>query len=292
MNIGIAAFVSTLLAWLSTFISTPAAAQYLPEWLYAFLHTDTPWHPLMACALFIVPGVPLINFVSDMIESHIQMGLNRAINTLLMVTAMSFGISMAITVCGVDNFVKDLSMTPHNTYISYSIAAAISAMGFSMIFNIPKRLLWVVAIGGIIAVCSRNFVNLGASNNNVGLDQGPIMASLVGSTLISIIAVKFVHVLHAPHQCLAIPSVIPMVPGVLMYRALFALIEMQGVVGELTEAFSNAVKASLIILCIAIGVAIPNIYARRWLMPMRKHKLNRLIAQRREKRIFEGLDPE
>ena len=67
---------------------------------------------------------------------------------------------------------------------------------------------------------------------------------------------------------------------------------MQGVVGELTEAFSNAVKASLIILCIAIGVAIPNIYARRWLMPMRKHKLNRLIAQRREKRIFEGLDPE
>ncbi|WP_288772524.1 threonine/serine exporter family protein, partial [uncultured Prevotella sp.] len=118
------------------------------------------------------------------------------------------------------------------------------------------------------------------------------MASLVGSTLISVIAVKFVHVFHAPHQCLAIPSVIPMVPGVLMYRALFALIEMQGVVGELTEAFSNAVKASLIILCIAIGVAIPNIYARRWLMPMRKHKLNQLIAQRREKRIFEGLDPE
>lgn len=292
VNIGIAAFVSTLLAWLSTFISTPAVAQYLPEWLYAILHTDTPWHPLMACALFIVPGVPLINFVSDMIESHIQMGLSRAINTLLKVTAMSFGISMAITVCGVDNFVKDLSMTPHNTYISYSIAAAISAMGFSMIFNIPKRLLWVVAIGGIIAVCTRNFVNLGASNNNVGLDQGPIMASLVGSTLISVIAVKFVHVFHAPHQCLAIPSVIPMVPGVLMYRALFALIEMQGVVGELTEAFSNAVKASLIILCIAIGVAIPNIYARRWLMPMRKHKLNQLIAQRREKRIFEGLDPE
>ena len=25
--------------------------------------TSTPWHPLLACALFIVPGVPLINFV-------------------------------------------------------------------------------------------------------------------------------------------------------------------------------------------------------------------------------------
>lgn len=293
VNIGIAAFVSTILAWLSAFLSvSPAVQSALPEWLAAILHSDTPWHPLMACALFIVPGVPLINFVSDMIENHIEMGLNRAINTLLMVTAMSFGISMAITVCGVDNFVKDLSMTPHNTYLSYSIAAAISAMGFSMIFNIPKRLLWVVAIGGIIAVCTRNFVNLGASNDNVGLDQGPIMAALVGSVLISVLCVKFVHVFHTPHHCLAIPSVIPMVPGVLMYRALFALIEMQGVVGELTEAFSNAVKASLIILCIAIGVAIPNIYARRWLNPMRRQKLNRLVAARREKRIFEGLDPE
>ena len=293
VNIGVAAFVSTIIAWLSAFLSvSPAVTSHLPQWLAQLLHSDTPWHPLMACALFIVPGVPLINFVSDMIENHIEMGLNRAINTLLMVTAMSFGISMAITVCGVDNFVKDLSMTPHNTYLSYSIAAAISAMGFSMIFNIPRRLLWVVAIGGIIAVCSRNFVNLGESNNNVGLDQGPIMASLVGSLLVSIICVKFVHVFHTPHHCIAIPSVIPMVPGVLMYRALFALIEMQGIVGELTEAFSNAVKASLIILCIAIGVAIPNIYARRWLNPMRRQKLNRLIAQRREKRVFEGLDPE
>ncbi len=291
VNIGIAAFVSTILAWLSAFLSTsPAVVGALPDWLATVLHSDTPWHPLMACALFIVPGVPLINFVSDMIENHIEMGLNRAINTLLMVTAMSFGISMAITVCGVDNFVKDLSMTPHNTYLSYSIAAAISAMGFSMIFNIPKRLLWVVAIGGIIAVCTRNFVNLGASNDNIGLDRGPIMAAFVGSLLISVLCVKFVHVFHTPHHCLAIPSVIPMVPGVLMYRALFALIEMQGIVGELTEAFSNAVKASLIILCIAIGVAIPNIYARRWLNPMRRQKLNRLIAQRKEKHIFEGLD--
>ena len=292
VNIGIAAFVSTILAWLSAFLSVSSmVVGNMPEWLASLLHSDTPWHPLMACALFIVPGVPLINFVSDMIESHIEMGLNRAINTLLMVTAMSFGISLAITVCGVDNFVKDLSMTPHNTYLSYSIAAAISAMGFSMIFNIPKRLLWVVAVGGIIAVCTRNFVNLGESNNNVGLDQGPIMAALVGSLLVSVLCVKFVHVFHTPHHCLAIPSVIPMVPGVLMYRALFALIEMQGIVGELTEAFSNAVKASLIILCIAIGVAIPNIYARRWLNPMRQQKLNRLIAKRKEKRIFEGLDP-
>lgn len=198
---------------------------HIPSALIPFTHSDTPWHPLMACALFIVPGVPLINFVSDMLDSHISIGITRAVNTLMIVAAMSFGIVIAIKVCGIDNFVKDLSMTPHNSYLAYAVAAAISAMGFSMIFNIPRRLLWVVAIGGIIAVCTRNFVNLGPSNGNVGLDWGLILGSLIGSSLISIICIKAVHIFHTPHHCLSIPSVIPMVPGVLMYRALFALIE-------------------------------------------------------------------
>ena len=288
-NIAVAAFVSTLLAWLSAYISMPVVADHLPTWLASVLHSDTVWHPLLACALFIVPGVPLINFVSDMLDSHFAMGLNRALNTLLMVAAMSFGIAVAITVCGIDNFVKDLSMTPHNSYLSYATAAAISAMGFSMIFNIPKRLLPVVAVGGIIAVCTRNFVNLGPSNNNVGLDQGLIIGSLVGSSLISIICIKAVHVFHTPHHILSIPSVIPMVPGVLMYRALFGLIEMQGIVGELTEAFSSGVKASLTILCIAIGVAIPNIFARQWIAPQRRRRLQFLIAERKAKGKFVDL---
>ena len=289
-NIAVAAFVSTILAWLSAYLSMPLVANALPEWLATVLHSSTPWHPLMACALFIVPGVPLINFVSDMLDSHFTMGLNRALNTLLMVVAMSFGIALAIKVCGIDNFVKDLSMTPHNSYLSYAVAAAISAMGFSTIFNIPYRLLPVVAIGGIIAVCSRNYANLGPSNNNIGLDLGPIIGSLIGSSLISIICIKAVHIFHVPHHVLSIPSVIPMVPGVLMYRALFGLIEMQGVVGELTDAFSNGVKASLIILCIAIGVAIPNIFARQWIAPERRRKLDYLIAERKANGKFVDLD--
>lgn len=266
-NIAFAAFFSTLLAWLSAYISFPVIESHIPDFLISLTHSDTPWHPLMACALFIVPGVPLINFVSDMLDNHINTGITRAVNTLVMVAAMSFGIAIAIKVCGIDNFVKDLSMTPHNSYIAYAIAAAISAMGFSMIFNIPRRLLWAVAIGGIIAVCTRNFVNLGPSNGNTGLDWGLILGSLIGSSLISIICIKAVHIFHTPHHCLSIPSVIPMVPGVLMYRALFALIQMHGVVGELTIAIHNGIRASLIILCIAIGVAIPNILPVNGLLP-------------------------
>ena len=241
MNIAVAAFVSTLLAWASAFISTLD----LPAPLHTLFHSDTPWHPLMACALFIVPGVPLINFVSDMLDSYVQIGITRAVNTLLIVVAMAFGIALAI--------------------------------------------LWVVAVGGIIAVCTRNFVNLGPSNHNIGLDWGPVIGSLVGSALISIIVTRAVHWFHTPHHCLSIPSVIPMIPGVLMYRALFAFIDMSGVVGEVTIAMNNAIQASLIILCIAVGVAIPNIFARRWIAPKRQKQLKRLIEERRQRGKFVDL---
>lgn len=62
----------------------------------------------MACTLFIVPGVPLINFVTDMVSNHVQVGITRAMITLMIIIAMSFGIVFAIQICGIDNFVKDL----------------------------------------------------------------------------------------------------------------------------------------------------------------------------------------
>lgn len=276
MGIAVAAFISTVIAWATT---------YLPSsW------TDTPLHPLLACALFIVPGVPLINFVDDMLDNYIQVGLTRAINTFLMIVAMSFGIAFFLKLSNFDlTQFYTIPMIPHNTYISYAIAAAISAMGFSMIFNIPRRLLWVVAIGGIIAVCTRNFVNLGPSNNNIGLDMGLAIGSLAGSALVSLVAVKVVHWVHAPNHVLSIPSVIPMVPGVLMYRALVGLIEMNGVVGELTNAMKFGMASAITIMCIALGVAVPNVFARHWLAKDRQRKLKQMIEDRKKRGYFVDL---
>ncbi len=276
MGIAVAAFVSTVLAWLTTFL--PAS------W------TATPLQPLLACALFIVPGVPLINFVDDMLDNYIQVGLTRAINTFLMLVAMSFGIAFFLKISHFDlTQFYAIPMIPHNSYISYAVAAAISAMGFSMIFNVPRRLLWVVALGGIIAVCTRNFVNLGPSNNNIGLDLGLAIGSLVGSALVSVMAVRVVHLVHAPNHVISIPSVIPMVPGVLMYRALVALIEMNGVVGELTNAVKFGMGSAITIMCISLGVAIPNIFARQWIAPNRRARLEKAIADRRARGKFVDL---
>ena len=103
---------------------------------------------------------------------------------------------------------------------------------------------------------------------------------------VSLIAVKAVHWFHVPNHVLTIPSVIPMIPGVLMYRALFGLINMHGVVGEVTAVVSNGITASLIILCIALGVAVPNIFARRYIAKDRQRFLQEELQKRRERGKF------
>lgn len=288
-NFAVAAFVSTILAWLSSFLSTPTVQAALPEFLRPILFTETPWHPLLACALYIVPGVPLINAVNDLLDNHINTGMVRAMNTLLIVIAMSFGIMLAIKCGSFDGFAKNLSTIPHHSFYVYAVAAAISAMGFATIYNIPYRLMPWIAVGGIICVCTRNFVFLDPSTGNAGLGLGIVVGSLCGSALISIINIKAVHILHTPHQCITIPAVIPIVPGVLMYRALYGFMGMQGVVGEVTHAMSFAINGSLVLVCIALGVAIPNIFAKKWIAPHRKAKLQRMIDERRQRGKFVDL---
>lgn len=288
-NFAVAAFVSTILAWLSSFLSTPTVQAALPEFLRPILFTETPWHPLLACALYIVPGVPLINAVNDLLDNHINTGLVRAMNTLLIVIAMSFGIMLAIKCGSFDGFAKDLPTIPHHSFYVYAVAAAISAMGFATIYNIPYRLMPWIAVGGIICVCTRNFIFLDPSTGNAGLGLGIVVGSLCGSALISIINIKAVHILHTPHQCITIPAVIPIVPGVLMYRALYGFMGMQGVVGEVTHAMSFAINGSLVLVCIALGVAIPNIFAKKWIAPHRKAKLQRMIDERRQRGKFVDL---
>lgn len=268
MSLAIAAFVSTCLAYASTFSSL----------------SSTPYHPLLACALFIVPGVPLINFVDDMIDNYLLVGITRAANATMMVGAMTFGIAFALRLLGmndieIDHKFSELSMVPHDPYWVYAIAAAISAMGFSMIFNIQKRLLWVVALGGILAVCTRNFVNF-------ELGYGPVIGSFMGSFVVSLLAVKAVHWFNVPNHVLTIPSVIPMIPGVLMYRSLLAFINMHGVVGEVTFAFANGINSWLIILCISLGVAVPNIFARRYIAKDRQRQLREELEKRRQRGKF------
>jgi hypothetical protein len=226
--------------------------------------------------------VALINFLDDMLDNYLLVGLARLGNAALQIASMTFGIVLAVSVCGVTNFLGNLSMQPIISYWEAAIVTGISAMGFGMIFNVPRRSLPIVALLGVLGMCLRNFIAF-------DLHQGLILGSLAGATLISLLAVRFVHATRSPNHVLTIPGVIPMVPGILMYRGIFGFVHLGTDATEFMSAFGNLLNAGLIVLCLSIGVATPNIFVRRWIAKRRREELNALIAERRKRGKFVDL---
>ena len=219
------------------------------------------------------------NFLDDMLDNYLHVGLARFANGVLQIASMAFGIVLAVSISNVDNFLGDLAMAPNISYGEAAIVTAISAMGFGMNFNVPRHSLPAVAILGILGMLLRNLL---AFDLNVGL----ILGSLAGASLISLVAVRLVHHTRTPNHVISIPGVIPMVPGILMYRGIFGFVHLGSDVQEFMGAFSNLLNAALIVLCLSIGVAIPNIFARRWIAFSRKQELHRLIEDRRRRGKF------
>ncbi len=237
-------------------ISAAAFVATVAAYFAHFLPTATPWHPIIACALFLVPGIPIINGLTDLLNTFLISGAAQFIKTTLIVGAMTFGIFFAISAFPVVDF-TNLHMLPESDYLRFAVAAAAGAMGFSILFNLPPRLLLAVGIGGAISVCTPNFFVF-----NLGLT--PEIGSLAGATLVSIIALRAVHWLHTPMQVLIVPAVIPMVPGVLIYRFLFALLHIRDLtLAQFLLALQSGVDAALIILAISVGATIPNLFAAR-----------------------------
>lgn len=254
--VAITSFVTTMLAWATQFITG---------------HIN--WYPMIACTLFLVPGVPLINAVDDLLNNFITAGMARAMHTLLVVGSMTFGIVTAIRLGGVTDFTS-VSLTPDMIYFSQVIAAAISAVGFSIIFNVPRRLLPVIAVGGIITVMIRNFTVL-----QLGASQAA--GSFLGAAFVGLLALRAIHWFHTPNIVMTIPSAIPMIPGVLLYRLLFALLNIKVLTSEeLLLGLKSGVEAVIIIIAIAVGVAIPNIFVHRLIERQKQETVQRLIEQR------------
>ena len=258
-GISIAAFVATFLAYLTQFISGSV----------------TPWYPMIACTLFIIPGIPLINAVDDMLNNYIAAGTTRSINTLLIVASMTFGIILAIRIANVADFTT-LNVVPDSIYLSHAIFAAIAAAGFSIIFNVPPRLLIMTVIGGIISVCLRNFFAF-----ELGMSQ--VAGSFIGAVVVGLITMKSTHWLNTSAYVLSIPSVIPLIPGVLLYRLLFAIINIKELdTVALLVAIQNGVTAVLIIISVAVGITIPNLIAQRYLDKTKDEYIEELIEDRRQ----------
>ena len=249
ISIACAATVSSGLAFLSGCIFDSA------DVIYA----------MIACTLFMVPGIPLINTVDDLLNNYILAGISRAVHTLLIVGSMTVGISMAQYFNHSYDFTH-LSIVPDSISIVLLGAAVVGAAGYAVMFYTPKRLL--------IAILVKNTLILYLGFSVFG-------ATFIAAAMVSLFSLKAARYSHTSSKVLAIPSVIPLVPGVFIYRFLYAMLHINSLTSTtLVEAIQSGVTAILIIISIGVGVAIPSILAGKILDTRKEKKLESLLDKR------------
>jgi len=142
-----------------------------------------------------------------------------------------------------------------------AIWAGFAAVGFAILFNVPARTLIPIYIMGALGGLTK-FTMLHYEFNIV-------VASFLGATAVGIASIPFAHYKHAPPPVLAIPSVIPMVPGILAYRMMLGLINLAGKIDNtsynqiLSETANNGLKVMFILMSLALGVGVPMLITRK-----------------------------
>jgi uncharacterized membrane protein YjjB (DUF3815 family) len=132
--------------------------------------------------------------------------------------------------------------------------AAIPAVGFALVFNVPQKALLYCAIGGAIGHGSRFLM----MHYGVPIEW----ASFFAATIVGMIGVHWSHRFLAHPKVFTVAALIPMVPGVFAFKAMIAMVEINhlGFTPELLATLmENFLKAMFIIAGLAIGLAMPGL---------------------------------
>lgn len=155
-----------------------------------------------------------------------------------------------------------------------SFWAGVAAIGFAILFNVPKRTIYAIAAIGTVG----GLVKFSAMN----LDMGIVFSSFLGAIAVGIFSIQMAHLRKSPPLVFSIPSVIPMVPGFFAYKMILGLIALTSLentdayLQTLIETVNNGVKMLFILLSLGIGVAIPMLLSRK--ESIKKSKFNKKKA--------------
>jgi len=141
--------------------------------------------------------------------------------------------------------------------------AAIPAVGFGMIFNVPRSTLPLCALGGALTYGLREVL----LHHHFSIE----LSTFIAATAIGIIGVFWSRRYVMPRPVYTVPSIIPMIPGTYAYEMMISLVSMNtdGVTDALLSSFiENGLHAVSILFAIAFGLVLPSMYYTKRKQPI------------------------
>ncbi|WP_373817815.1 threonine/serine exporter family protein [Glaesserella sp.] len=132
--------------------------------------------------------------------------------------------------------------------------AAIPAVGFALLFNVPPKALKYCAILGAIAHAFRTLM--------IHYDVPLVLATFIATSTIGFIGVYLSQRYLAHPKVFTVAAIIPMIPGVYAYKAMIAMVRMNydGFSDELfVQMIDNFIKTGFILGALVFGLALPGL---------------------------------
>lgn len=198
--------------------------------------------------LFAIPGFPFITSGLDIAKSDMRSGIERfvhAVTIIIVATLVGWIVALASDLKP-DNFIP-LGLSPLVLMLLRLPASFCGVFGFSIMFNSPKKMAATAGLIGALANTLRlELVDLTA--------MPPAAAAFIGALTAGLLASLVHKRLGYPRISLTVPSIVIMVPGLYMYRAMYYA--GTGTIGSGAQWFINA---ALIVLFLPLGLIVARI---------------------------------
>ena len=202
--------------------------------------------------LFIIPGFPFITSGIDLAKLDLRSGLERLTYSIIIVlVATIFAWIMALLLHLQPQDFTELNLSNITHLILRLITSFCGVFGFSIMFNSSIPMAATAALIGSIANTLRleliDFTGMPAA-----------VAAFIGAAAAGLLASAIKQYNGYPRISLTVPSIVIMVPGLYLYRAIYNF----GIM-SLTDAVSWFTSAILIITALPLGLIFARILTDR-----------------------------
>lgn len=249
LNQFVVTFVAVAIGALSCIGSLQLIGYFDPS---ALNHTTA----YIGSVLFVIPGFPLITGGLDIAKIDFPSGIQRLCYTLAIILMGTLaGWTVASLVQLNPQGFPPLGLNPWLNAVLRLITAFAGVWGFSVLFNSPQRMCIVAGVIGAITDTLRLTMTDFGIAAEIAAFSGALLAGLLASAWRAIVRHGFApQYLGYPRIGLTVPSIVIMVPGLYMYRAMFYLGQFHTL-----PALDWTFRAFMVIICLPIGLAVARV---------------------------------
>lgn len=214
--------------------------------------------------LFVIPGFPLITAGLDIAKLDMRSGIERLVYAMAVIVVATLIGWLVAEVVGLspNDFEPQGLSAPVLTLLRVAMSF-MGVFGFSVMFNSPVQMAATAGVIGAVSNTLRlTLVDLPAIAPGLGVAAGvpPEAAAFIGaiaSGLLAHIAEKFT---SYPRIGLTVPSIVIMVPGLYLYRAMYYMC-----IFDTANMLAWFVRAVLIVAFLPVGLGVARTFTDpRW----------------------------